>query len=67
MRSVAEFSRCDRKCVLIKRKLIDKFIIILANNNLNFNIIIIFLSLNRLYIYIIYNLILIEYSPLDRV
>lgn len=39
----------DRKCVLIKIKLIDKFII-LANNNLNFNIIIIFLSLNRLYI-----------------
>lgn len=39
----------DRKCVLIKIKLIDKFIIILANN-LNFNIIIIFLFLNRLYI-----------------
>lgn len=40
----------DRKCVLIKIKLIDKFII-LANNNLNFNRpIIIFLSLNRLYI-----------------
>lgn len=51
MRSVAgrKFSRCDRKCVLIKIKLIDKFII-LANNNLNFNIIIIFVSLNRLYI-----------------